>query len=276
MRKFILLGTLVLMTLTSCTQPTNSRANYNNSNGNSWDNGNSGSGGNGGWDWGNGGSDSDDSGNNEQTDSGDGYGDGNEEGTADGDGQTTNFYTVGTIVLRGSSRVSSGSNVMWSSTSLGNGQAMLYTDSRFNIRVRPRTAPTQGTTDAYGEKCHYNPQQYKKLRIKLCIRAQGESCESNMIRSVTFGDIANEEVSKVKEFSSYSLPTTTGPIIVDVLDVQWDWSCQFYLNQGYSQSSAEVNGYCPMARVWDNDCVGFDLQFSTDYTKDFPASAPRM
>ncbi|MFG1592100.1 hypothetical protein [Halobacteriovorax sp. CON-3] len=273
MRKFLLLGTLVLMTLTSCTQPTNSRANYNSSNGNGWDNnGNTGTG-NGSWDWGDGSGDSGDDSDNEQTDPGDGYGDGNEEGDADG-GQTQNFYTVGSIILHGNSRASSGSNVRWSSTSLGTGQAMLYTDSRFNIRVRPRTAPSQGTYDDNGVKCHYNPQQYKKLQIKLCIRAEGQAC--NLTRTVTFGDIANGEVSKVKEFSGSTLPSTYGPMIVDILDVQWDWSCQYYLNQGYSQSDAVTNGYCPMATVWPNDCVAFDIQFSTDSTKDFPASAPRM
>ncbi|MFG1484384.1 hypothetical protein ABMA79_01540 [Halobacteriovorax sp. HFRX-2_2] len=273
MRKILLLGTLVLMTLTSCTQPTNSRANYNSSNGNGWDNnGNTGTG-NGGWDWGDGSGDSGDDSDNEQTDPGDGYGDGNEEGDADG-GQTQNFYTVGSIILHGNSRASSGSNVRWSSTSLGTGQAMLYTDSRFNIRVRPRTAPSQGTYDDNGVKCHYNPQQYKKLQIKLCIRAEGQAC--NLTRTVTFGDIANGEVSKVKEFSGSTLPSTYGPMIVDILDVQWDWSCQYYLNQGYSQSDAVTNGYCPMAAVWPNDCVAFDIQFSTDSTKDFPASAPRM
>lgn len=272
MKKFTFITAIALLTLVSCVQPTNKRADYNSSTGSGW----GGSGGsdngwnNGGTDWGDD-SGSGDNGNNEDTTPGDGYGDGNEGGVADG-GQTQDFYTIEGITLHGNSRVN-GSNAWWSSTSLGDGQLILYTDSRLNIRVRPRQAPAQGTMDSYGVKCHYNPQPYEKLKIKLCIRSESGTCS---YRTVTFGDIATDKVSKVKEFSGSYIPNTAGPVVIDVLDVQWDWSCQYYLNQGYSSDDPAIAGYCQMSSVWQNDCVSFDLQFSTDYTKDFPPSAPRM
>ena len=55
--------------------------------------------------------------------------------------------------------------------------------------------------------------------------------------------------------------------MIEILDVRWDTGCLY--DRGQSER------YCPTYRVWQNDCVKFDIQFSTDWTKDFPSSAPR-
>lgn len=266
MKKLTLLTLTLLLALVSCVQPTNQRADYSSD---SW--GSSGdSSSDSDWSWDD--SDDDDDSDTDDTTTGDGYGDGTEDGVADA-GQTQDYYTIEGITLHGNSRVSSSSDVRWSTTSLGDGQLILYTDSRLHIRVRPRGAPSQGTSDSYGETCAMEKMDYSKLKIKLCIRSESGTCS---YRTVTFGNIAVDQVSKVKEFSGSYIPNTTGPIVIDVVDVEWDGTCQYYLNNGYSEDDEAVSSYCPMARVWNNDCVVFDLQFSTDYTKDFPETAPRL
>lgn len=268
MKKILTIG--LLLSIFSCVQPTNQRADYGSSGsgtntGSGWPSNNNGSG------WNNGDSGNTGSTGGEQTSNGDGYGDGNEEGVSDG-GQTINFYTIEGIAIHGTEgRTLSGP--IWSTTMLGSGdQAIMYSNSRFNIRVRPRSAPTRGSSDSEGVTCNYVANPYKKLRVKLCLRKAGATCDYT--KTVTFGDIAVDEVSKVKEFTN--LPVTSEPLIIDILSVQWDYACQNYLDQGYSSDDPQLDGYCPMGNIWKTSCAAFDIQFSTDITKDFPVTAPRM
>jgi hypothetical protein len=208
----------------------------------------------------------------EQTDDGDGYGDGNEDGVADG-GQTQDYITLSGIVLHGTAglnRYSRGTNYLWSSAVdlSPSDQGIFYTNSRFNVRVRVQAAPGQNTQDSIGNNCQYIANPYKKLSVDVCVRKQGGSC----IYTQTFDEVTVGQVSKVKEFT---VSTSSTPLIVEVLGVRWDYSCQNYLDQGYSINAPELNGVCPVGLVWDTSCVKFDIQFSTDYTKDFPATAPR-
>lgn len=207
-----------------------------------------------------------------QTSSGTGYGDGEEDGTADA-GQTTDFITLSGISLHGTAglnRYYPNGGPLWSSaTNIGSSdQGIFYTDSRFNLRVRAQASPGQSTNDSNGVKCAYVAKPYKKLNIDVCVRKQTGSC----IYTKTFQNVPVGEVSKVYEFPVQSSST---PLIVEILGVQWDYSCQNYLDQGYKETDPAVSGYCPMGLVWDTSCIKFDIQFSTDYTKDFPASAPR-
>ncbi len=263
-----LLTITLLLSLFSCVQPTNQRANFNSSGSNSgsgWgNNGNTGGG------WGTGNGDGSSTGG-EETSDGDGYGDGNEGGVADGN-QTTDYYTIEGISIHGTEgRTVNGP--LWSTTMLGEGdQSIMYSNTRFNIRVRPRSAPPRGESDSAGETCQYVANPYKKLKIKLCLRKAGSSCDYT--KTVTFGDIAVDQVSKVKEFTN--LPVTNEPLILDILSVQWDYACQNYLDQGYSSDDPVIDGYCPMGNIWRTSCAAFDIQFSTDITKDFPPTAPRI
>ncbi|WP_034721899.1 hypothetical protein [Bacteriovorax sp. DB6_IX] len=208
----------------------------------------------------------------EQTDDGTGYGDGNEDGVADG-GQTQEYITIGNIALHGTgglNRFYPNGGPLWSSTNQlsSSDQGIFYTDARFNLRIRPQSAPGQNTNDSLGNKCQYLGNPYKKLSVDICLRSQTGSC----IYTHSFEEVTVGQVSKVKEFT---VPNTSAPLVVEVLGVRWDYACQNYLDQGYSESDAAVNGVCPMGQVWDTSCVKFDIQFSTDHTKDFPSSAPR-
>ncbi len=193
----------------------------------------------------------------------DGYGDGTEDGEADA-GQTQNYYSLNNIVVHSKDHNSnSGRNYLWSSAvNLGESdQSIFVTDSRFNVRVRAQSAPAKGN-DAHGEYCTYQEYEswykYTKLEIDICVRKQTGSC----IQTKTFSDVPVGEVSIAKEFS---VPVTSQPLVVEVVDVRWDTGCLY--DRGASER------YCPYARVWQNDCVKFDIQFSTDYTKDFPSAA---
>jgi hypothetical protein len=212
------------------------------------------------------------SGSGDQTDSGDGYGDGNEDGTPDA-GQTQDYFTIGNISLHGTAglnRFYPGGGPLWSSANQlsSSDQGIFYTNSRFNIRVRAQAGPGQNTTDSRGNNCQYLANPYKQLSVDVCVRKSTGSC----IYTHSFNEVTVGQVSKVKEFT---IPTSSEPLVVEILGIKWDYACQNYLDQGYSINDPAVAGVCPTGLVWDTSCVKFDVQFSTDYTKDFPASAPR-
>lgn len=261
-KKNIILTTIFLLFLGSCmTKKTSTKSSSSSNNGSDvvYDNsGNTNTGGTGGT----GGT----------TTPGTGYGDGEEDGTPDA-GQTVDYITLSNISLHGTAglnRYYPNGGPLWSSaTNIGSSdQGIFYTDSKFNIRVRAQAAPGQSTNDSNGVKCAFVAKPYKKLNIDICVRKQNSSC----IYTKTFENVPIGQVSKVKEFT---VPSSGTPLIVEVLGVQWDYSCQNYLDQGYSINDPALSGYCPMGLVWDTSCVKFDIQFATDYTKDFPASAPR-
>lgn len=257
-KRKVIYGTLLLLALTSCMQKTTSTRSSSSSSSSSSDT------------YDNSSSSSSDSSSSDQTDSGSGYGDGEEDGVADA-GQTQDYITISNISLHGSAGLNRYSPTpMWSSkTNIDSSdQGIFYTDSRFNIRVRPQAAPSQSSYDSNGVKCAYIGKAYKKLSIDVCVRKSTGSC----IYTKTFEEVTVGQVSKIKEFT---ISSTTEPLVVEILDVKWDYSCQNYLDQGYSETDSEVASYCPMALVWDTSCIKFDIQFSTDYTKDFPTSSSR-
>ncbi len=194
-----------------------------------------------------------------------GYGDGTEEGEADA-GQTQNYFSLNNIIVHSKDHSSNdGKNYLWSSsTNIDSGsQNIFVTDARFNVRVRAQAAPPKGN-DSNGTYCTYQEYEgwyrYTKLEVDICLRSQAGTC----VYTHTFSDVPVGEVSKVKEFT---VPVSSQALVLEVLDVRWDTGCLY--DRGASER------YCPYARVWQNDCVKFDIQFSTDYTKDFPSSAPR-
>lgn len=209
------------------------------------------------------------------TSDGTGYGSGTEAGTPDA-GQTIDYITIEDIVLRGTRTNSVYNNYpngspYWTSAQVGSSdQGMFHTDSRFNVRVRAQATPAKDAVDAFGRKCTlYN--SYKKVNVDICIRTQAGSC----INTHSFTNIPINQVSKVKEFSINSASSL--PLVVEVRGFQTDGACQAYLSQypGSTESDPNYTSYCPMGLVNPTACVKFDIQFSTDYTKDFPASAPR-
>ncbi len=213
------------------------------------------------WDGGGGGGNN----NNGQTGAGEGYGNGSEAGISDG-GQTTQYYTVSNIVVHGTgnpNRNAPPNGILWSSrvNFPSSDEHIFSTNSRFNLRVLPRPGPAQNSNDVRGVSCRYANSIYKKLQIDVCVRSRTGSC--NNFNTVTFTEVPLNQTSKVKEFT---VPVTSDPLVVEIRDVQWDYTCVYY--------GENVAGYCPFAPVWDTQCVKFDFQFSTDETKDIPG--PRM
>jgi hypothetical protein len=186
------------------------------------------------------------------------YGTGDEAGIADA-GQTIEYYRVGQpVVLRGEYASLA---TQWSSlthmTSLP--QSVLYTDNRLNIRIIPRRV-NQGTVDARGKTCTYSAVNWTKLSVGLKIRSQ----ESSTGYFYEFQEVPVGCASKVHPVSW--IPSSSNPLAIEVTSLKWDGGCIDYANRGYPNHPSA----CPTANVWVNDCVSFQLQFSTDYTKDIP------
>lgn len=246
---------LSLLTLTSCLQKTTSNRSSTDSNNQANTGGNNNSGNN-------------YNGNNPGTGSGSGgYGDGNEPGVSDA-GQTVDYYTLSNISVKGRANPAPPNpNPFWSS--LNNFPAadrhIFATDSRFNLRVLARSAPSQGSMSVDGTSCNFQALPYQKLQIDVCVRATSGTC--NVSNTHTFSDVPINQASRVKRFL---VPQgTPDPLVVEIKDVQWDYTCTYYGTPGSGTSGSE---YCPFAPVWPNDCVKFDFQFATDTTKDIPGT----
>jgi len=118
----------------------------------------------------------------------------------------------------------------------------------------------QYENDSKGIYCQYIANDYTKLQIGVVVRKQG----------ATSGDyylFDNVEVGKYSGVHPFVVPPNTNdPLIVEVKDIKWDYTCIDYTNQGFPN----VPGACPWAPVWDTSCVAFEIQFATDDTKDIP------
>lgn len=190
---------------------------------------------------------------------GDSFGTGNEAGIADA-GQTTDYFKINNppIVVHGANA----GTVVWSSESdlpASFDQYALMSDSRLNIRVIPRVQ-TYGV-DSRGNACNYDALEYTKLNIGVRVRKQGAS-------SGDYYQFQNVRVNGASKVHQFSVPTTSNPLVIDVLNVEWDYSCIYYALD--DEQYCNYPYYCPFANVWHADCVSFELQFSTDFTKDIP------
>lgn len=190
---------------------------------------------------------------------GESYGNGNEPGIADA-GQTVNYYKLNNppIVVHGAGT----GTVVWSSESdlpSGIDPYILQTDSRLNVRVIPRVQ-SYGV-DSRGNNCAYDAMAYTKLNVGVRVRKQGTGSGDYY----QFQNIRVNGASKVHEFS---VPASSNPLVIDILNVEWDYECIYYALDGYHNYPYS----CPFANVWQYDCVSFDLQFSTDDTKDIPGT----
>ena len=100
---------------------------------------------------------------------------------------------------------------------------------------------------------------YTKLQVKVGVKTQGAFTYNS---TYTFNDIPVDGCSGVH---SFSVPQSAQPLIIEVLNVKWDYSCTYDKMQNFNDSPR-----CPWDYVWPNDCYEIGLQLSTDYTKDMP------
>ena len=157
--------------------------------------------------------------------------------------------------------------VLWSSNRDSNmsevNRQILVTDSKFELRMKPisHSRIQMGTKDSNGFECSNMPMKYTKLNIDVCIRKQGGGC----LYSHYFNNLSVEEWSLTKEFT---IPANTNdPLIIDVNYITWDGSCIEVGNPGYGSGYDNV---CPYDGVWGTQCVGFEMEVSTDGTKSLP------
>ena len=186
-------------------------------------------------------------------------GDVNAAGVADF-GQTIDYYKLNNppIIARGGANA----GIVWSSDTdlpADYNQSIFYSDSRLNVRVIPRYQ-NKGF-DSRGIACEKYPAPFKKMNIGVVIRTRNSS--PGVGNYYQFQDVDVNCPSKTREFS---IPTTSDPLIIEVMNVEWDHSCNDYANQGFPNQP----GFCPYSFVWEHECYQLEVQFSTDTTKDLP------
>ncbi len=198
-----------------------------------------------------------------------GYGSGNEAGHADA-GQTINYYKVNDppVTAHGNG---TGVTVWSSQTDLSPSisQSVFFTNSRFNLRVIPRVV-TQGATDTRtGANCQYVPRPYQKLKVGVRLRradlSTGDYYQFGVGDFNGDGESDGIPLNQASRVHEFQVPQgSSQPLVVEVLNIEWDWSCYEYETQNY----CNVPGFCPWDKVWMSECVSVELQFSTDDTKD--------
>lgn len=187
------------------------------------------------------------------------YGSGYEAGIAT-NGQTIEYYRLNNPVPTAHGN-NQGVVVFSTETDLPNyNQNIFFSDSRFNVRVIPKYK--YGGVDSRGVTCGFNPPQpFTKMNIGMVVRSRQSSPGVGDYRE--FRDVSPNCPSKVHQFQ---VPSTPDPLVIEVMNVQWDWSCLDYERQGFPNQP----GFCPYANVWSTECYSFEIQFSTDTTKDLP------
>lgn len=250
-KTFACLVILSTLTLTSCLQKTTSTRNSSSTNSNNQSNtGNTGNGGN----------------NYDGNNPGSNTGDGNnpdQPGVPDA-GQTIDYYTLTNITVKGRADQANQTTPFWSSVANfpANDRHIFSTDSRFNLRVVARPGPARFNTAVDGTTCEFHALPYEKLQLDVCVRAVNGTC--NVSNTYTFQNVPVNQASNARRFS---VPQATNdPLVVEVKDVQWDYNCKTY---GYPTTGSGAV-FCPVSPVGHRDCVRFDIQFSTDTTKDLP------
>lgn len=163
-------------------------------------------------------------------------------------------YKIGPITLHGGA----GGVVKWSSATdpyWSQNQNAFYTDTLLSFKFKALSSSGK-TEDTYGAKCTYYPVAYTKLQAKVTVKtATGASAQSQTFEA-TVGSS-----SSVMSFNMASL-VTNDPLVVEISDLKWNYSCIDYANRGYPNHPT----VCPWDYVWTNDCVSFELQMATDGT----------
>ena len=178
--------------------------------------------------------------------------------------QANEYYTVNSIIAHGETH--NGASVHWSSaTDLSFAvntydQNIFLTDSRLKLRVLVLPQPSKGTTDSYGRVCEYARGPYTKLKFRLNVRTKN-STRPFFVRNLS--DVPVDGCTEVIEVTN--IPMSNDPFVVEISNVQWDYSCTY----AYAVNDSNPENYCPYYNVWNPDCFELALQVSTDYTKDF-------
>ncbi len=194
------------------------------------------------------------------------YGSPSEPGIADA-GQSLNYYRLNSppAVMHGKNSWEIAFSTASDLPSTFN-QNIFYTDDRFSIRVIPRR--TNRGTDSRGISCDYTSSPFKKMNIGVNVRSV---TTSGIGAYHQFRDVPVDCPSRVYEFEGL-FPITSDPLIIELLNVEWDYSCISHQASGsqYTYETGEALGLCPYDRVWLTECFEVEIQLATDGTKDLP------
>ena len=107
-----------------------------------------------------------------------------------------------------------------------------FTNSRFNIRMFVRDTPNRSESDVRGNSCDgtifgsSDPSYLPSLRVKVCVRSTTSSCWRWETHS--FRGPSRQWNTEDHTIQTIQVPNTNEPLVVEVLDVQWDWACENY------------------------------------------------
>lgn len=193
---------------------------------------------------------------------------GNEAGIVGENGSSLPEYLVSNpIYLRGVSGPTA--TGMWSTESNfstffpGIDPEIVTTDSRFKVRVTVNSV-TQGTTASNGGSCTDASPTFASAFVKIRVRPSGSHTNSEEFRLIANKGCASKT-------ASYTLPSTSSSVVVDILEIKWDSWCQYYVARGYNKNNYYVKSYCDNGNsVGARKCLEVKLQIATDSTRDLP------
>ncbi len=181
------------------------------------------------------------------------------------DGATRCYYkNIPTIMASGGTS----GQTWWSSTnfiaSSGNSPNQFSSDATFNVRIIPRT-PVANATSTFGKVCSASRMYATKVKVQLMLHKSGVSVGETATLSSTIGAASN--------VYHFSVPATSAPLVLEVVNVQSDSRCTGMY--GTNLSGCATNPYydIPINTAGPTECVGFDIQYSTDETYDLPGTA---
>ncbi len=156
----------------------------------------------------------------------------------------------------------------WSSTqfiaSSGNSPNQFSTDATFNVRIIPRS-PVANALSTFGRTCSPFMMYATKLKVQLMLHKNG----------VSVGEVATltSTLDAPSNVWRFTVPVSTTPLVLEVVNVLSDSRCTS--NYGSAPSSCKTNPYLDIpinGTTWPTECVGFDIQYSTDTTYDLPGA----
>lgn len=157
----------------------------------------------------------------------------------------------------------------WSSTqfiaSTGNSPNQFATDATFNVRIVPRS-PIANALSTFNRTCSPYMMFATKLKVQLMLHQAG----------VTVGEVATltSPIDTPSNVWHFTVPVTTSPLVLEVVNVLSDSRCTG--KYGSIPSSCTTNPYLDIpinGTTWPTECVGFDIQYSTDTTYDLPGAS---
>ncbi|MEI8346047.1 MAG: hypothetical protein WCG27_01170 [Pseudomonadota bacterium] len=183
-----------------------------------------------------------------------------------GDG-TGNFTTLSSIITGFKM-----GGIFWSSAtdprlSGAAAQNLFRTDVRFQVKVKPLTAPNQYTLTYDSRSCPYRPDMpYRKFKGTLRLINSGGNTQDQEFET---GPMCWSSIINFSQLPAL-LPSGGNPYTLQVINLRWDGDC----NQLYQYNGSTDSTICPpqysevphgtTTATALKDCVQFKLQISVD------------